>query len=153
MKTLRKILTYRISTLPSKHRTPDHLHGLLSMGSQSWKAPWGSASTLAFSSSNASPTTQTAIDSHKSKNTVIRQTQSSTMPSIQNKNCNLVTFTIDRRSAPASLCLEQDEEEKQQQEPRAAAMPLLPTHGSGSAFSREIAARKTGASSLPTVAG
>ena len=64
--------TYRISTLPSKHRTPDQLHGLPSMGSQSWKTPWGSASTLTFSSSNASPNTQTGLNSHKSPNRIHR---------------------------------------------------------------------------------
>lgn len=53
--------TYRTSTLPSEHWMPDQLQGLLSMGSQSWKTPWGSPSTLALSSSKANPNTRTEI--------------------------------------------------------------------------------------------
>jgi len=87
------------------------------MGSQSWKAPWGSASTLAFSSSNAIPTIQTGIDNHKSTKTRFAKhdphqchRSRSKLPSAQEV---AVTFTVDRSRAPAGLCLEQHDEEKQ----------------------------------------
>lgn len=154
--------TYRISTLSSKHRTPDQLHGLLSMGSQSWNTPWGSASTLTFSSSNANPNIQlhkrdSTVTNHKKPNPP--NTTAPPMPCpisrLASAKQDVITFTVDRSRADAGLCLEQQHEEgKQQLEPsRALAKPPPRTHGNGSASSRRIATREPGASSLPTVAG
>lgn len=52
----KKIQTYSICTLPSTQWTPNHIHGLVSLGSQFAKALFGSLFTLSRNLNKANPT-------------------------------------------------------------------------------------------------